>query len=185
MPAHVVKLRTKSDLLKAEQAERLRQMVLSCPGLPERAAGEIIAAIDTQTASENRWTFVMMSPQDNARVVAWLHENSKRPMQAVLLWSKLFLNLRHDTGEIMQTRDELAEAIGVRVAEISSIMGELESFGAITRERIKLPGMRGPGMVRYKMNEVIATHLTGAARDKAQAAAPPLRSIDGGKGAVP
>jgi hypothetical protein len=61
-------------------------------------------------------------------------------------------------------------------------MGELEAFGAITRERTKVAGTRGPGLVRYRMNERIATHFQGAARDKAQAAAAPLLElIDGGK----
>jgi hypothetical protein len=50
-------------------------------------------------------------------------------------------------------------------------MGELESIGAISRRREKVPGMRGPGAVRYFMNPNIATHLNGKARDKAQAKA--------------
>ena len=139
MAAHVVKLRTRADQLQAEQAERLRQMVLGFPGLPERAAGEIIASIDNQTAAENGWTFVMMSPADNACVVAWLHEHSKRPMQAVLLWSKLFLNLRRDTGEIMQTREELAEAISVHPAHVSEIMGSWKPSAPSPRSGSRLP----------------------------------------------
>jgi CRP-like cAMP-binding protein len=181
MAARVVQLRTRADQIRAEQAERLRQMVMAFPELPERAAGEIIAAIDRSTAAEHGWTFVMMSPEDNAKVVAWLAENSSLPMLAMRLWSVLFLHLRRDTGEIMQTRDELADAVGTSPDDVSRIMGELERIGAISRKRTKIAGMRGPGMARYFMNPKIGTHLTGAAGDKAQADAPLLQIIDGGK----
>lgn len=179
MALRVEKLRTKADRLRAEQAEPLRQMVLAYPGLPERAAGEIVATIDRNTAAENGWTFVMMSPADNAKVVDWLVANSARPLVAVRLWARCFDHLRRDTGEIMQTRDELAEAIKAPAEEVSRIMTELESFGAITKERIRVPGMKGPGMVRYRMNAWIATHIRdSAARDRAQAEAPQLRLVE-------
>ena len=83
---------------------------LEYPALPERPRGEIVAAIDRQTAAENGWTFVMLSPSQNKAVQRWLVENSKRPQKATLLWAELFDHLRRDTGEIMLTRDELAEA---------------------------------------------------------------------------
>lgn len=174
MPALLVQLRTRADKLRAEQRETLRQLVIGFPDLPERAAGEIIAAIDRNTAAENGWPFVMMSAEDNARVVAWLTERSAQPMRAVLLWSKLFLNLRRDTGEIMQSREELAEAIRAPVQDVSRLMTELETIGAVARKRVKVAGMRGPGMVRYFMSPRIATHLANKAREEAQAAAPPL-----------
>lgn len=182
MAATITKLRTKADRLKADQADELRQLVLDFPGLPERAAGEILATIDRQTASRNGWTFVMLSPSQNAAVVVWLAENSSRPMVAVRLWARLFENLRTDTGEIVQTRDELADLVGETPDHISEIMGELQSIGAITRRRERVAGMRGPGMVRYFMNPTIATNLTGGARDKAQAEAPTLLTLmEGGK----
>jgi hypothetical protein len=182
MTATLHRLQTQKDRLQAEQAEQLRQAVLAFPDLPERAAGEILAAIDRQTASANAWSFVMISPAQNRAVVKWIGANSKRPIVAVQLWAELFLHLRRDTGEIMQTRDELADAVGVPPERVSEIMGELESFGAISKERIRIAGMRGPGMVRYRMNPTVGTHLQGAARDKAQAVAQPLLAlIDGGK----
>ena len=94
----------------------------------------------------------------------------------------LFNNLRTDTGEIVQTRDELAELIGDTPDHVSQIMGELGSIGAISRRREKVAGMRGPGLVRYFMNPKVGTHLTGAARDKAQAGSAPLLAlIEGGR----
>mgnify|MGYP002716735275 CR=1 FL=1 len=134
MAARLVRLRTKADKLQADKAAALRQMILGFDGLPERAAGELLAAIDRSTAADNGWTFVMMSPADNARVVSWLLDNAKRPQVAVRLWSTLFLHLRRDTGEVMQTRDELAEAVGVRSlyldVSLQAALAALPALGA-------------------------------------------------------
>jgi len=181
MAAQLIKLRTKRDRLKTDQAAALRQLVLDFPDLPQRAVGELIATIDRQTVSKSGWTFVMLSPEQNAAVVQWLADNSARPIVAMRLWARLFNNLRTDTGEIVQTRDELAEALGCSPRDISEIMGELASVGAISRVRERVAGMRGPGLVRYFMNPTIATNLTGAARDQAQAEAPLLALIEGGR----
>lgn len=181
MPAKVVRLRTRVDRLRGDQAEQLRRHLLNYAehaGLPERAVTEIVASIDQQTVSETGWTFVMLSPTDNDRIVEWLARNSTRPQVAMRLWAKLFRHLHRDTGEIMQSRDELADALGVKADHVSEIMGELVSIGAISRQRIRVPGMRGPGMVRYFMNPKVGTHLKEKARDNAQAEAPLLRLIE-------
>ena len=174
MAADLTRLRTKTDRLKTEQARKLRQVVLDVPDVPDRISADLIAWIDRQTASENGRTFVMMSAEDNDRVVGWLAAHSKRPQVAMQLWAKLFRYLRRDTQEIVRSRDELADDLKIEPRRVSEIMGELEYIGAISRQRVKIRGMRGPGAVRYFMNAVIGTHLPGAARDKAQADASPL-----------
>jgi DNA-binding IclR family transcriptional regulator len=121
----------------------------------------------------------MLNPEQNAAVVAWIMGNSARPMKAARAWAECFTVLRPDTGEIDARREELADRIGVPPAEISRIMGELETCGAIIRKRERVPGMRGAGIVRYFMNPRVGTHLAGAARDEAQAAAPRLRLVEG------
>lgn len=181
MAARVVRLRTRVDRLRGEQAAQLRQHLLAYAeraGLPQRAVGQIVATIDQQTASENGWTFVMLSPADNDRVVEWLARNSKRPQIAMRLWAKLFRHLDRDTGEVLQSRDELADALGVKSDHVSEIMGELARIGAISSQRVRIPGMRGPGVARYFMNPRIGTHLPEKARDNAQADAPLLRLIE-------
>jgi CRP-like cAMP-binding protein len=185
MAARLRRLRTKPERLREEQAAALRQMVLAFPGLPEPAVGSIVAAIDRETVATSGWTFVMLSPAQNRAVVRWLLEHSSRPQKAVDLWSLLFEHLRFDTGEIMLAREEIAEQIGEAPGDVSRIMGELESIGAISRRREKVPGMRGPGVARYFMNPHVATHLTGKARDKAQAKAPPLKPAPKPKGRQP
>src|SRR3954451_14409659 len=183
MAAQIARLRTKADRLRSDTAAQLRQLVLEYPGLPERARGEIIGTIDRQTASEAGWTFVMLSPEQNAAVMRWLRQHSRQPTMALALWGELFTALRRDTGEIMLTRDELAERVGASADEVSRVMGELARIGAVTVHREKVAGMRGPGRAVYLMNPNVATHLTGAARDRAQAEAerPDLMLIDGGK----
>ena len=56
-------------------------------------------------------------------------------------------------------------------------MHELAGIGAIIVHREKVAGMRGPGRAVYLMNPNVGTHLAGAARDKAQAEARPLRLV--------
>jgi hypothetical protein len=151
-------------------------MVLEFPGLPERARGEIVAAIDRRTASDHEWPFVMIGPEQFVFVHRWLGQNSKRPLLAYALWGELFTAIRRDTGEIMLSREEMAERIGTDPDTITKLTAELESIGAISRRREKVPGMRGPGVARYFMNPNVATHLSGKARDKAQEEAGPLRA---------
>jgi hypothetical protein len=176
MAATLHRLRTKRRRLRAEQAQALRGMVLDFEGLPDHAAKAIIGAIDRETAAENGWTFVMLSPAQNRAVVNWLLEHAERKREAVALWVLLFEHLDRRTGMVLLTRDELAEQVGTSSDHVSEIMAELESIGAISRRRERVGGLRGPGMVRYFMNPNVATHLAGSERDKAQAEAAPLAS---------
>jgi hypothetical protein len=175
MPAALHRLRTKRQRLRKEQAQALRGMILDFEGLPDHAAKAIIAAIDRETAAENGWTFVMLSPAQNRAVVNWLLEHADRRREALALWALLFEHLDRHTGMILLTRDELATQVGAHPDNITRIMADLESIGAVSRRRERVPGMRGPGMVRYFMNPNVATHLSGKTRDQAQEKAPPLK----------
>ncbi len=178
MAARIARLRTKADRLRSDTAAQLRRLVLEYPGLPEQARGEIVATIDRETASETGWTFVMLSPEQNAAVMRWLRQHSERPVVALALWGELFTALRRDTGEVMLTRDELAERVGTRPDHVSRVMHELASIGAIIIHRERVAGMRGPGRAVYLMNPAVATNLAGTARDRAQAEAPKLRLVE-------
>jgi hypothetical protein len=177
MAARIARLRTRADRLRADTATNLRQLVLEYPGLPERARGELVATIDRETASENGWTFVMLSPDQNAAVTRWLRTNSRFPTMALALWGELFTALRRDTGEVVLTRDELAERLDTHPSRVSTVMHELAGIGAIIVRRERVPGLQGPGRAVYFMNPTVATNLAGAARDRAQGEAPPLRLV--------
>src|SRR3954453_14784610 len=158
MAAQIARLRTKADRLRSDTAAQLRQLVLEYPGLPERTRGEIIGTIDRQTASEAGWTFVMLSPEQNAAVARWLGKNSSRPKIALVLWQELFTALRRDTGEIMLTREELAERVGTHPDKVSHFMKDAAGGGPIVRHREKVAGVRGPGRAVYLMNPNVGTH---------------------------
>lgn len=164
MPATLHKFRTKRSQLEADQGQQLRQLLLDLgerKDLPAEAVSKIVAAVDSQTASERGWAFVMIGPRENEAVVAWLRQNSKRPMAAMATWAALFTALRFDTGEIALTRAEIAERVGIDADNVSRIMSELVEIGAVSRVR---EGRR----VRYFMNPNVGTHLAGKERDKAQ-----------------
>ena len=172
MAATIRRLRTRKDQLTEEQARIARQYVLDLEreGLSSYQTGPIIAQIDRQTASQNEWSFIMLSPQQNRAVVDWLRHNSKRRTEAMAVWAECFTALRSDTGEICLTRAELAERTGVTRDNASTIMTELEGIGAISRVR------EGRG-VRYFMNPNVGTCLKGRSRDEAQAQAVQLTLV--------
>jgi hypothetical protein len=177
MAARIVELHTKPDRLRVDQAEKLRQALLPFEADCPEQVRELIGQIDRQTASRNKWTFVMLSPSQNAAVVRWIRLNSKRPLQAMELWALCFEHLRTDTGEILLTREEIAEKLSISADHVSHIMGELVRMKAIITRRDRVKGLKGPGLVRYFMNPRVATHLGGAARDEAQAKSPPLLAL--------
>ena len=176
--ASIHRLRTRTERLRLDQGDLIRDFILATPDIPNRAAGEIIAAIDRQTAASNGWTFLMISPTQNAAVVEWLATHSARPKVALQVWAQIFTAVRSDTNEVMLTRDELARRVGAAPNAITDALRELESIKAISRTRERLPGVRGLGRLVLYLNPHAATHLTGRARDLAQEATRPVETTD-------
>ena len=144
MAATLHRLRTKRQRLREEQAAALRQMILDFEGLPDHAAGAIIAAIDRETAAENGWTFVMLSPAQNRAVITWLLEHSEPAAKAVALWVAPVRAPRppHRHDPAHARRDRRA---GRRAPDnVSEIMADLESIGAISRRRERVPACAAP-----------------------------------------
>jgi hypothetical protein len=183
MAASIHELKPARAKILAETTDKIA-LALADPQLdlqlPEGEISRVIAALQRHTVSKSGWTFIMLSPAQNALVVRELRKHSNRPMVAMALWAELFDNMRTDTGEIVLRREELANKMGVQSSHISEIMGEMVKLGAIIRRREKVAGMRGPGLVRYFMNPRVGTSLQGAERDKAQAEAPLLKIMEGG-----
>jgi len=158
---NVTRLKTRKDRLQEDQADLLKQALLPFAdngGAMGDAVGRLYVQIKNLTAPDPGTTepFVMIRPAQNRAVTLWLMENSKRPMKAVSVWTLLFDHLMPHTGQVMLTREEIAEQVGIPVNHISQIMNELVAFGAIFSEREKVSGMRGPGLVRYYMNKHVA-----------------------------
>lgn len=171
MAASVVSFASKSHLLRRERARTLRQLALEFEAEAPRAVGQIVAAIDRNTAAEKGWSFVMLGPVQNRAVVRWITENAKRPKLSVSLWAEFFCHLRTDTGEVVMTRSEMAEAIGCSPATVSAILSELAAMGGLIRRQ---EGRE----VRWFLNPKVGTCLTGVAREEAQRDSPQLRVVE-------
>jgi hypothetical protein len=171
----VTKLSAERAKKRKDEARQIIQQVRRL-GLDAETLEKIDAAAKTHAESSENWIFVMLSPAQNAEVINWLQENSKRPHKAVMVWARILEHLRMDTGEIMATRQELAERVSETPQNLSRIMTELASINAIRREK---EGRK----VKYFLNPTIATHLpNAAARAKARNnAGPLLQLMEGGK----
>lgn len=186
---NVTRLKTRQDRLQEDQADLLKQALLPFAdngGPMGDAVGRLYIQIKNLTAPEPGTTepFVMIRPAQNRAVTLWLMENSKRPMKAVSVWTLLFDHLMPHTGQVMLTREEIAEQVGIAVQEVSKIMNELVTFGAIFSEREKVSGMRGPGLVRYYMNKHVAEVGSRATQDELALIPKPgakLELVQGGK----
>ncbi len=64
----------------------------------------------------------------------------------------MLTHIEPNTGLVTLTREEIAQTAEIKPQEVSRAMTRLENLGAITRERVKIPGLKGPGMVRYRIN---------------------------------
>jgi len=114
----------------------------------------------------------MISPEQNELVVNWLDDNSTQPRKAVRLWALLFKYVHRETGQIMLSRQEIAEKIKIHSSNVTRIMSELESIGAIIKKK------EGRGVIYY-MNPNVANHYPQEIRQKAQNAVHKLKIIDG------
>src|SRR4051794_27015128 len=99
MAASITKLTTKTDKLRQDQADRLRgalQEIEAQIGLPTLLMRDLFGVVERRTASRSRWTFVMLSPSQNAAVVRYLRQHSSRALVALELWAMCFEHLRED-----------------------------------------------------------------------------------------
>ena len=172
---NLARARYRSRQAKAELLEEWAREVIG----PQHAAQLALAfAAQTPDPDADRWIFAMISPTQNFAVLEWLRKHSKRPQVATSVWGLLLTGLRPDTGEILLTRAQIADRVGVLPRDLSSIITELASINAIRREK---EGRR----VRYFLNPSIATHIPGPEARKAarEAAGPLLVLMQGGKDA--
>lgn len=164
---------------KKEAQKRLEQLQVFLENYPEINQKKLSALLwdmkkKNNLQERNEDTFIMITPEQNGLVVDWLALHSKRRIEALRLWAWLFENVHYETGQIMLTRQELAEKVQISLNNVSRIMTELESIKAIIKEK------EGRG-VTYYMNPHVGTHLNQEERKKARAKAPQLELIHGGK----
>ncbi|GBR68973.1 hypothetical protein GKA01_26790 [Gluconobacter kanchanaburiensis NBRC 103587] len=189
--ARIVRLTTKPQRSGQEEAaQTAEQLSLLSKELLKHLPGEARIAISRATyalqkaarpdTTEGLWPggFTMLSRIQTAAIWDAIRELSSddRPNQVRHAFDLVLLNLRQDTGEVLLTRDQLADRIGCAPKNVSTIMGTLEKMGVIRRERRRIEGVQGRGMAVYFINPHVAWNGSLDAR-KAQAAEnrPPMQ----------
>lgn len=177
----------KDEQIAKAKAEEFRQYVMAFDGLSDSLRESVlvdVARYETGGKLMN-WRFVMLSPAQC--LVVWdAIRNlpaSDRPREDVRhLFDLVITHIEVNTGLVTLTREELAEKIGTLPKHISTMMGTLEDLGVITRERVKVAGMRGPGVARYRVNPHVAWNGKLTIREeKAKQVPLPFNVIEGGK----
>lgn len=180
--ADVTRFIPKAERLKAEQVAEVRQYVLGL-GLPTKATEDILITLQRHETGGvlADWTFNMISPAQCLAVWNAIHEGEK-PNETRRVFDYVLTHIETNTGLVTLTRDELAEVVGIDAREVSRAMGRLEKLGAIVRERVKVPGMRGPGKARYRLNPHVGWNGKLEKRQQAAEQVPlPFGVIEGGK----
>lgn len=188
------RFRAPSDKLFSREVDVLTsgaRAILADPA-SSSAARELAEAHIEQVSSKSRsqavWRFLMLGEDQIEYVFNWMADHSKRLRLWNRVWAQIPKHVDLKSGQLKLTREELAAKTGASVRDVSSVMSELEECGVIIRRRDRVPGLRGPGVVRYHLNSNVGTHLAGKARDAAQAkdradvvrrAGPVLSVIDG------
>ena len=189
--AQIVRLATQQQRSEREEAAQVaEQLSLLSDEVLKHLPGEARIAISRATyalqkaarpdTEEGLWPggFTMLSRMQTAAIWDAIRElpSDDRPNQVRHAFDLVLLNLRQDTGEVLLTREQLAERIGCALSNMSKIMGTLEKMGVIRRERRRVEGMQGRGMAVYFINPHVAWNGSLDVR-KAQAkdTRPPLQ----------
>ena len=123
----------------------------------------------------------MISPQQCLAVWDAI-EQGERPYETDKVFKLLITHVETNTGVMTLTREEIAERIGIRPENVTRAMRRLEDMGVVFRERVKVPGMKGPGKARYRLNPHVAWNGDLQTRKiKVEQMSMPLEVIKGGK----
>jgi len=152
-----------------EQAEQLRQLVFDLD-IPAEARAHIDNALYRITETPGkRWLFVMINPEQ-FRFVAKAIADGPDAGKTLMVWNCALTYVRMDTGEIMASRDQLAEDSRTQPCNVSTALSRLAKIGAIVRQR------RGRRMA-YFVNPNVGWNGGEGARQEAAKEAPQLRLV--------
>lgn len=175
----------KDERIAKEKAETARQAVLDL-GLPPTATEAILVTI---ARHENGgqiadWKFNMLNPSQCLAVWNAIRAlpADERPGQVRHLFDLILTHIEQNTGIVTLTREELAAQIGTEPKHVSTMMGTLERMKVVFRERVKVAGMRGPGVARYRLNQWVGWNGDLEIRKEQAKDVPlPFNVIEGGK----
>lgn len=175
----------KAEQIATAKAEEARQLILTL-GLPETATEDILITLSRHETGGKLmdWTFNMLNPMQCLAVWDAIRalDADDRPGQVRHLFDLILTHIESNTGAVTLTREELAEMVGTQPKHISTMMGTLEKMGVIYRKRVRVAGMRGPGIARYKVNPHVAWNgKLEVRKEQAKDVPLPFDLIDGGK----
>ncbi len=117
-----------------DQAKAVREFVRELD-IPAEARDILDNALYKITETPGkRWTFVMLN-QEQFRFVKKATKETKRPDQTWAVFTMAMTHVRMDTGEILATREQLAEDAGTLPCHVSTAMTSLVKIGALVRKR--------------------------------------------------
>ncbi len=195
--AQLIRFRSKQQQSEREASAALaEQFSLLPPEMLEQLPGEARMLISRATyalqrfarpgTNEGLWPggFTMLSRDQTIAIWDAIRAlpSDDRPNHVRHAFDLVLVNLRQDTGEVMLTRDQLAEKIGCAPRHVSTVMGTLERMGVIRRERRRIEGVQGRGMAVYFINPHVAWNgsLDVRKAEAAEAKQPKLRLMEGG-----
>ena len=152
-----------------EQAEQLRQYAFDLELSPEARAELDNALFKVTETPGRRWLFIMINP-DQFRFVSKAIQSTRNVATTFAVWNSAITYVRQDTGEIMASREKIAEDVGAQPRTVSTSMSDLVRIGAIVRHR------RGRHVV-YSINPHVGWNGGEGARQEAAKDAPKLRLV--------
>lgn len=176
----------KDEQIAKEKADEFRQYVLAFDGLSDslREAVLVDVARHENGGRLMNWRFVMLSPAQCLAVwdaIAKLPQEY-RPQEVDRVFKIVITHIEVNTGLVTLTREEIGERLKIQPAKVSAAMGVLEELGVISRERVRVAGMRGRGVARYRVNSHVAWHGKLEIRtERAKQEKLPFEVIEGGK----
>ena len=175
---------SKAMRLTKRKAEDARRAILDL-GLPKQAETDILITIQRYETygQPEQWNFNMISPAQ-CLLVWGACKKGEKPYETRDVFDQVITHLETNTGVVTLTREEIAERVGTTPNEVSRAMGRLEKLGAVIRERVKIPGMKGRGKAQYRINPYVGwngslEHRSETARG-ADRSDLPFEVIDGG-----
>lgn len=144
-------------------------------GAPRDLMDLFLLILDQRTSPSERKRMgrpAIVDTAFNAAIVHWALDEAQRPRITLKLWFEMQRHLLAATNEVHMDREQMMRFAGASSSHVSCALSELAAIGAV--ERIK----RGRE-VRWRVTTLAATHLTGAAREKAQRSEPrPLLNLN-------
>jgi len=194
----ITRLRTKRQRAERDEAAAAAaqlsllspDLLGQLPGSAQQAISRAVGALQRHArpdTEEGLWPggYTMLSRTQTAAIWDAIRAlpPDDRPNQVRHAFDLVLLNLRQDTGEVMLTRDQLADRIGCAPKNVSTIMGTLERMGVVRRERRRIEGVQGRGMAVYFINPHVAWNGSLDARktEAAEVKPPLLTLMEGGK----